>query len=373
MGEANGAYTFVCMKICSIVSARPNFVKLAAISHAVAGGGAGFLTRAELEHKIIHTGQHSDPLFSDIFFRELDIPNPDYNLGVQSSGNNEETVEKTRKACVPALEEIKPDVVLVYGDVSGALGGALAAQELSIPVAHIEAGLRSGDMDMPEERNRIAIDEISKYLFVTEKSGVENLVGAEGVHFVGNVMIDTLIRMQDAIEKQELPSDIPEKFGVVTMHRPSNVDNKPDLERNLQFLNDVAKECSLVFPMHLRTRNAIEMHDLQSLLSDQVKVIDSLGYLPFLKAVSKSTFVLTDSGGIQEETVLLKKRCFTLRKNTERPSTIESGSNTLIDIDNPEDRQKVLDYADDPKSPNITIPEKWDGKAGERIVEILLS
>jgi UDP-N-acetylglucosamine 2-epimerase (non-hydrolysing) len=364
------------MRICSIVSARPNFVKLAGVVHAF-GCHAEESAEADVskhEHFIIHTGQHSDPLFSDIFFKELDIPDPDYNLGVKSAGNNEETIKATSEACIDAIKDANPDVVLVYGDVSGALGGALAAKEVGIPVVHIEAGLRSGDMDMPEERNRIEIDKLSKYLFVTEKSGLENLEkeGIEGeAHFVGNTMIDTLIRMLPAIEKQNLPLGIPEKFGVVTMHRPSNVDQKSDLERNLQFLNDVSERCLLVFPMHIRTRNSIEKYGLQDMLSDKVKVIDPLGYLAFLKLASESEFILTDSGGIQEEAVLLKKRCFTMRRNTERPVTKQVRSNMLVYVDDDGDREQVFTYADNPDSPNIAIPEKWDGKAGERIIKIL--
>ena len=361
------------MKIASIVAARPNFVKLASIHHALKD-------RDGVEHIIIHTGQHSDPLFSDVFFEQLDIADPDHNLGIISKGNNEETVALTRDACVPVLQDEKPDVVLVYGDVSGALGGAQAASDCQIPVGHIEAGLRSFDKEMPEENNRIAIDRIAQLLFVTEESGMENLEkegremkeGREGsVHFVGNTMIDTLVRMMPMVESQELSISLPERFGVVTMHRPSNVDTEEDLRRNIDFLNTVSESCPLVFPIHKRTRASVDRFGLHDQFASNVRVVEPLGYLSFLKLVSDAAFVLTDSGGIQEETVFLKKKCFTLRLNTERPGTIEAGSNELIDLSNPDDQKRVLDFASLSQNVEVTIPEKWDGKAGERIVEIL--
>ncbi|MBT3834730.1 UDP-N-acetylglucosamine 2-epimerase (non-hydrolyzing) [Candidatus Peribacteria bacterium] len=360
-------------------------MKLAGVVHA-------FKCHAEEErsdvskhkHFIIHTGQHSDPLFSDIFFKELDIPDPDYNLGVKSAGNNEETIKATSEACVDALKDANPDVVLVYGDVSGALGGALAAKEIGIPVAHVEAGLRSGDMDMPEERNRIEIDKIAKYLFVTEESGRKNLEkeGIEGeVHFVGNTMIDTLIRMQKNVFDFKRPFDYPDKFGLVTLHRPSNVDSKDNLKKNIDFLNEVAEKKELIFPIHLRTKSALENYNLYSKLSDKIIKKDPLGYIDFLKLIHLSDFVLTDSGGIQEETTFLGVECFTLRKNTERPATESKngGTNHLIDIDKKEGKDLVLEFAEENINYNERSmrlmdgkgPENWDGKAGEKIIKIL--
>ena len=351
------------MRIVSIVSARPNFIKLAGVYHA-----------SDAEHTVIHTGQHHDPLFSDIFFKELNLPEPQENLNVQSNGDNRDTAERTKQACIPVLQRIQPDVVLVYGDVSGALGGAWAAHDLKIKLGHVESGLRSFDETMPEERNRKEIDEFAELLFVTEKSGVENLVHegiTEGVHFVGNTMIDTLVRMKPVIEKQSLPEGLPEKYGVVTLHRPSNVDNKGALGQSVDFLNCIASKFPLVFPMHLRTKAALEKHGMSQSFSDNVRVLEPMGYLAFLRLVLGSSFVLTDSGGIQEETVFLGKKCFTLRKNTERPSTIDAKSNELIDIGNKKDVERVCAFAKSPKDPKVKVPEFWDGHAGERIMEIL--
>ncbi len=354
------------MRIVSIASARPNFVKLAAVHHA-------FQKHAPQawKHVIIHTGQHYDPLLSDVFFEELGIPKPDKNLEVKGGVSNEDTVERTRQALLPVLKEMKPDLVLVYGDVSGAHGAAKAASELRIPVAHVEAGLRSFDESMPEEGNRKAIDHLAKFLFVTEKSGMKNLEDenvTEGVHFVGNTMIDTLSRMLALIEKEQLPIALPPRFGVVTLHRPSNVDEGRHLKKVMQFLSDLSLESPLIFPIHPRTRAALGS---ESPISAPLHLCDPLGYLAFLKLVKQASFVLTDSGGIQEEATFLKKKCFTLRKNTERPSTIESGSNTLVDLEKADDREQVLLYAKDPKPLPVSLPPLWDGRAGERIIEIL--
>ncbi|MEK7137730.1 MAG: UDP-N-acetylglucosamine 2-epimerase (non-hydrolyzing), partial [Patescibacteria group bacterium] len=361
--------------LLSVASARPNFVKLAAIVHAFP---------KDWTHTIVHTGQHYDPMLSDVFFQELKIPDPAENLGVKGGVTNEETIENTRKACIPVLQKYKPNLVIVYGDVAGGLGGAQAAHELGIPIAHVEAGLRSFDQEMPEERNRIAIDQIASLLFVSEQAGIENLKKegmTKGVHLVGNTMIDTLLRMRSVAERYKLPMfpiTLSEKFGVVTLHRPSNVDRREDFERNVHFLNEVVEVCPLIFPTHLRTRAAFvggfhaPRPPLKS-LSSRVHHTAPLGYLAFLKLLSLTTFILTDSGGIQEEATFLQKKCFTLRKNTERPSTIESGSNTLIDLEKESDRALVLDYAAHPAPPVVAVPPLWDGNAGKRIVGVLQS
>ena len=363
------------VRLLSIASARPNFVKLAAVHHAFAAHAP-----KDWEHIIVHTGQHYDPLLSDVFFKELAIPEPHENLAVKGGVSNEETVAKTKEAMFPILRKHQPNLVLVYGDVSGALGGAEAAHELGIPVAHIEAGLRSFDEAMPEERNRRAIDHIAQLLFVTEQSGMDNLQKekmAGEIHFVGNTMIDTLVRMSTLIKDQHLPSHLPKKFGVVTLHRPSNVDRREDLKRNIAFLNEVAGIRPLVFPIHPRTRDRLYQRDEGLITTPPIAthhalfLIQPLGYLPFLRLMLEADFILTDSGGMQEEAAFLKKKCFTLRKNTERPSTVETGCNVLIDLQKAGDRVQVLSYAADPKPVQAALPSLWDGRAGERIMGIL--
>ncbi len=372
------------MRIVSIVSARPNFIKLAALHHALKEHAPKW------EHIIIHTGQHYDPLLSEIFFKELNIPEPHENLGVKGGASNDDTVARTKEAALPILKKLQPELVLVYGDVSGALGGALAAHELKIPIAHVEAGLRSFDDAMPEEGNRKAIDHLSAFLFVTEQSGMDNLQNegiTKGVHHVGNTMIDTLMRMTtrgtnfEVFMKQKLPSPLeklePRHFGLVTLHRPSNVDNKENLERCIDFMNSVAcKECSLIFPVHFRTQAAIQRFGLQSKFLEYIRRIDPLGYLPFIKLMIRSKFVITDSGGIQEETAFLGIKCFTLRRNTERPITLKYG-NQLVNLNDEKDKKSIITYA---RVPVSNVPKAWSlettlgfggGHAGEEIVKEL--
>ncbi|MDB4978589.1 MAG: UDP-N-acetylglucosamine 2-epimerase [Candidatus Peribacteria bacterium] len=358
------------MKIVSIASARPNFVKLAAIDHAIRSFAPHW------EHVIIHTGQHYDPLLSDIFFHQLDISDPAFNLGIKAD-SREEVISKTEQALVPLLEKLQPDFVFVYGDVNGAVGGARAAKKTGIQLAHIEAGLRSFDHEMPEELNRIEIDKLADFLFCTEQSGMdhlkeENIAGQS--FLVGNTMIDTLIRNQTCIDEVEqgVPVDLSEiaskKFAIATIHRPSNVDSPNALARVIDFLQEVAQSCPIILPAHPRLQNALGA-TIRSLKN--IQLVDPLAYWSFLRLMKASAFILTDSGGIQEEATFLQKKCFTLRKNTERPSTIDSGSNTLIDLEKESDRQLILDFAKSPHQPIMTIPEFWDGKAGERILSNL--
>ncbi len=357
------------MHLISICSARPNFVKLAAIHHAIAGKGD-----ASVKHTIVHTGQHYDPLFSDIFFEQLGIPLPTENLGIHG-GTREETIEQTDKALREVFTRLKPDMVLVYGDVNGAAGAARAARHLGLPLAHVEAGLRSFDDSMPEELNRKEIDHVSHLLFCTEQAGMENLLkeGAPGKAFlVGNTMIDTLVRMLPHIEQEPLPVDIAKPFAVATLHRPSNVDDPETLLGLMQFINEVSQLCPVVLPAHHRLQAALSRMQHQ-LPATSYQLVPPLGYIPFLKLVQHCAFILTDSGGIQEEATFLGQRCFTLRRNTERPSTIASGSNLLIDPSNPLERKTVLQFAANPQKPIISVPELWDGKTGERILGILLS
>ncbi len=360
------------MILLSSCSARPNFVKLAAIHHALKG-------RKDIRHVIVHTGQHYDPLLSDIFFKQLEIPDPEYNLGVKSGESREETIAATAEAMQPILEQVKPDIVLVYGDVNGAVGAARSAKKLGIRIGHVEAGLRSGDLSMPEEHNRIEIDGLADLLFVSEQSGMDHLKAEKcqgKAVLVGNTMIDTLIRMKPLIEKNAeiLKNDaniFHGTFAVATIHRPSNVDDPLVLKVVIDFLKEVGQHTRIVLPAHPRLKRALLALGIP--IGAGVPFIEEnpRDYLQFLAMMSLSTFVVTDSGGIQEEAVLLGKRCFTLRRNTERPSTIESGSNMLIDPDMEADRTTVLDFAQHPTTISVKIPALWDGKAGERIAEAL--
>ncbi len=355
--------------VLSSASARPNFVKLAAVHHALS-------QRSDIRHVIVHTGQHYDPLLSDIFFQQLNIPEPDENLGIKGGANREETIQLTADAMATVLQRIRPDIVLAYGDVNGAVGAARAAASLGIRIGHVEAGLRSFDTEMPEELNRIEIDKLSDELFVSEPSGIDHLKkeAAKGhVHFVGNTMIDTLIRMLPMINTAKLPLSLPATFGIATIHRPSNVDDPIVLASLMEFLIEVSEHCPLIFPMHRRTYAVMQQHHLLESLKEKksLLMIDPLGYEEFLHLVSRSRFIVTDSGGIQEEAAFLQKRCFTLRRNTERPATIDSGSNILIDPAQTSDRETVLAFASSPSTLSVHIPALWDGKAGERIADIV--
>jgi UDP-N-acetylglucosamine 2-epimerase (non-hydrolysing) len=359
--------------IVSVASARPNFVKLAAMHHALSAHPDTF------EHIIVHTGQHYDPLLSDIFFEQLAIPDPDLNLGIHGT-NRSEVIQATADAMAKVLPEIKPDIVLVYGDVNGAVGAARAASILGFPIGHVEAGLRSGDLDMPEELNRVEIDALADYLFCSEQSGIDHLEAEKnrGKRFlVGNTMIDTLVRLQPVIDEltpvmQQKMRQFPEgTFAIATLHRPSNVDNPVILQRVMQFLEEVAKHCPVMLAAHPRLAVALKVSMFQEPPTIPLFITPPMGYLEFLGWMKHAAFVMTDSGGIQEEAMFLKKRCFTLRKNTERPSTIDAGSNILIDSNKEEDRNRVLAFAAYPLSPEVRVPELWDGKAGERISAIL--
>lgn len=354
--------------VVSVCSARPNFVKLAAVHHAFEQ-----TCRGDFEHVIVHTGQHYDPLFSDIFFDQLNIPQPAFNLGVRG-GDREEVIGDTQAAFDEVLPKIKADIVLVYGDVNGAVGAAQSAQSAGCMIGHVEAGLRSFDSGMPEEHNRIAVDAMADLLFCSEPSGMENLK-KEGIagerHLVGNTMIDTLMRMQPAIALEELPPNLPSAYAVATLHRPSNVDDPEMLRLNVDMLLALSKQIGIVLPLHHRLKASLEKHSLLGELSEVIRILPPMGYLPFLRLVTNARFILTDSGGIQEEATFLRKRCYTLRQNTERPATIDSGSNVLTDLRIPEDRERLLQAVLNAEDPVINVPAIWDGKAGERIVKLL--
>ena len=348
-----------------IAGARPNFMKLAPVSRS--------LTAKKIKHKIIHTGQHYDYNLSKIFFEDLEIPEPDFFLEVGSGSHAVQTAEvmtSFEKLCI----DENPKLVIVFGDVNSTVACALVSSKLGIKVAHVEAGLRSKDRAMPEELNRIVTDHLSDIHFTTSELATKNLI-SEGIsdtniHFVGNVMIDTLVWQKEKIEQSRILEDLSLKKGeydVLTLHRPSNVDMKSKLREILEAFNTSSFN-KIVFPIHPRTRNNISNFDLNYLIeNDNFIVINPLGYNDFLSLVNNCSTVWTDSGGIQEETSFLGVRCITLRENTERPETVNLGTNILL---SPSKSAIITTKNNLPSTQNNVIP-LWDGKAAERIVEYI--
>jgi UDP-N-acetylglucosamine 2-epimerase (non-hydrolysing) len=377
------------MKLMSIAGARPNFMKLAALAHAIESFNRRIGESDErIEHIIVHTGQHYDEKMSSGFFDDLNIPRPDVNLGV-GSGTHASQTSNIMQLFEPVLLKYEPDILLVVGDVNSTIACTLVASKIEYPaessrkrptIVHVEAGLRSFDRDMPEEINRILTDAISDHLFVTEQSGIDNLrkegVAEEKIHLVGNVMIDTL---QQHIEKAS-KSDVLARLGIVnpyalvTLHRPSNVDTYETLEPIIRCLLDIAKLRGIVFPVHPRTKNSLIRFDLWRNLEDDPNVVlsEPQGYLDFLQLVKNADMVITDSGGIQEETTVLKIPCVTLRNNTERPVTVAEGTNYLIGT-SPALLQNTVSDIISGKMKASRVPDYWDGKAADRIVKCLLA
>ncbi len=374
------------MKLMSIAGARPNFMKLAAIADAVKSYNERNVTLSgctNIKHIIVHTGQHYDAKMSHSFFDDLGIPKPDVNLEVGSASHAVQVAEIMRRF-EPVLLKEMPDALLVVGDVNSTIACTLVASKINYPVTakrkrpviiHVEAGLRSFDRDMPEEINRILTDSISDMLFVTEQSGVNNLrdegVPDDKIHLVGNVMIDTLQKQLERAKNSNIKQLICVKgmYGLVTLHRPSNVDSIETLQPLLETLIEISKKIKLIFPIHPRTKNNAKQFNLFSLVEEcpDIQLTDPLGYLDFLNLTSTASLVITDSGGIQEETTYLGVPCVTLRENTERPVTVEVGTNYLIGID----PQKILQTVEKiltGKGKNVSIPQFWDGRAGERII-----
>lgn len=353
------------MKLVIVAGARPNFMKIAPLMWEIA-------RRPEIAARLVHTGQHYDQKMSKLFFEQLQIPRPDIDLEVGSGSHAVQTAE-VMKRFEPVLLADRPDAVVVVGDVNSTLACALVSVKLGIPVAHVEAGLRSFDRSMPEEINRILTDSISQWLFVSEASGTENLrregVAGERIHFVGNVMIDTLIACQDQFDQARLDGiDVPpDSYAVLTLHRPSNVDDPATLRGLLGAVEQIQRELPIVFPVHPRTRKALS--DLQIQLPN-VRLTEPLGYLEFMKLVRDARLVLTDSGGIQEETTYLGVPCITLRDNTERPSTVEEGTNVLVGND-PERIVAAARQTLRGRANGHRIPELWDGQAAKRILDVL--
>ncbi len=375
------------MKLLLVAGARPNFMKIAPLVHVIHQKNQKN-KRNQIDYKLVHTGQHYDYEMSKVFFDELDIPEPDYFLNVGSGTHAEQTAK-----IMTVFEEIclqeKPDVVVVVGDVNSTLACSVTAKKLNIKVAHVEAGLRSFDMTMPEEINRIVTDTISDYLFVSEKSGIKNLK-KEGknknqVFFVGNIMIDTLFYGLKKIKQGKVEVKVKIKnnpklhalcsmpYAVLTLHRPSNVDDKNKLKDILMALIEISKDMDIYFPIHPRTKKNIEKMKLKYILENSnIKTMPPLSYLEFLSLWKDASLVLTDSGGIQEETTVLGIPCFTIRENTERPITIKQGTNILVGTTGKGILQAYKQFKRGIRRKG-RVPELWDGKAAERIVKILLN
>lgn len=360
------------MKIINVVGARPNFMKIAPIMEA-------YHAYPSISPVLVHTGQHYDEAMSKLFFDELDIPRPDINLEVGSASHAEQTAA-IMKAFEPIVAQHKPDTVVVVGDVNSTIACGLVAVKLGVKLVHVEAGLRSFDRTMPEEVNRVLTDAISDLLFCTEQSGVDNLknegVAPEKIHLVGNVMIDTLLRHREQADESHLLRRLKLKsrgFAVLTLHRPANVDDPVVFSGILDALQVIQQQMPIVFPIHPRSRKCLVAGGLAARVAamKNLMVLYPLGYLDFLKLTSEAKLVLTDSGGIQEETTILKVPCITLRDNTERPITVECGANTVTGRD-PKRILAAFDEIMKGPSREIRTPPLWDGHAAERIVEIMV-
>jgi len=321
---------------------------------------------------LVHTGQHYDVNMSDVFFQQLGMPAPDVNLQV-GSGSHAQQTAAIMSQFGPVVTEKKPSLVMVYGDVNSTIAAALVSAKLGIPVAHVEAGLRSFDRTMPEEINRVLTDQISDLLFTPSEDGNRNLaregVSSGRIHFVGNVMIDTLVRMLPHARVPEI--DLPPRYILVTLHRPSNVDDSPWLDQLFQTVAELSDRAPVLFPVHPRTAKAL--NDLPKRVgAEQVRLLEPLPYLPFLALQQKASLVITDSGGIQEETTFLGVPCLTVRENTERPITVECGTNVLVGRDLDLLREVAHRILGGQKKQG-RVPALWDGRAAERIAEIVSS
>jgi len=359
------------MKILNVVGARPNFMKVAPIAAAIAR------RPAELSQLLVHTGQHYDETMSASFFRELGIPAPDVNLEV-GSGTHAEQTARVMLAFEPVLIRERPDWVVVVGDVNSTLACALVAAKLCVRVAHVEAGLRSFDWTMPEEINRVLTDRMASLLFTPSEDGDANLrregIDPDKIVRVGNVMIDTLMRRLEDSGRSRVLDDLdlrPGGFAALTMHRPSNVDDPAALGGILSALGDVAQELPIIFPAHPRTR--ARMREFGIAAPPNVRLLEPMGYVDFLRLWSNARLVLTDSGGLQEETTALGVPCLTLRENTERPITVEQGTNQIVGSDPGRIKNAVRSILRGEQTRGARVPELWDGRAAERIVEALIA
>lgn len=359
------------MQILHVVGARPNFMKAAPVIRALAA-------QPEISQGLIHTGQHYDAAMSQVFFDQLEMPRPDCNLEI-GSGTHATQTARIMIAIEPVLLERKPDLVLVYGDVNSTVAAAMVCSKLGIKVGHVEAGLRSGDRSMPEEINRLLTDQLSDLLFTPSADGDENLqregIAPQKIHRVGNVMIDTLVRLLPLADRM-FPSNIPTPYILVTLHRPSNVDDLPWLQELLFALSDLSAEMYVIFPVHPRTRQRMQQLGSQAGSDDRLRLMEPLPYLEFLALQQRAAMVITDSGGIQEETTFLGVPCFTVRDNTERPITIEQGTNQLVGRDISKLRRAAEEVIrgsvkEPVRRSNTAPPPLWDGHAADRVAQII--
>jgi UDP-N-acetylglucosamine 2-epimerase (non-hydrolysing) len=350
--------------ILHVVGARPNFMKAAPVYSALAA-------KHGIRQTIVHTGQHYDFNMSEVFFQQLGMPAPDINLQVGSSSHAQQTAEIISRF-EPAVLKSQPDLVVVYGDVNSTVAAALVCSKLLIPVAHVEAGLRSFDRTMPEEINRLLTDQIADLLFTPSADGNANLqreaVAVDKIHLVGNVMIDTLTRMLPQAKKC-VPAELPSRFALVTLHRPSNVDDMEWLKKLLLTLAEITTDLPVIFPVHPRTRQRFSQLGLNGSLAG-VRLLDPMPYLEFLALQTRAAVVITDSGGIQEETTFLGTPCLTVRENTERPITIECGTNTLVGRSTERLKEELTRIAHGHRRP-ARVPPFWDGHTSERIADII--
>ena len=360
------------LKVINVVGVRPNVMKVAPLVDA--------MKRREREFTplVVHTGQHYDVMMSDAFFQDLGLPEPDLYLSVGSGSHAAQTAAVMQRFEPVVLQE-KPDWVLVVGDVNSTLACALVCVKLGIKVAHVEAGLRSRDRSMPEEINRLLTDQISDLLFTPSHDADENLraegVPAERIRFVGNIMIDSLNKQLENAKASQIREHLgvaDKDYAVLTLHRPSNVDEHATLQGILDAIKQIGKRIPIIFPVHPRTRKMIAELGLAKEVESALRVIEPLGYLDFLRLYSGARLVLTDSGGIQEETTVLGIPCLTLRENTERPITVEMGTNTIVGTDPREITAAAFAALADGGTREHRIPPLWDGHTAERILDALL-
>jgi len=359
-------------KIITVVGARPNFMKAAPLHRAL-------LTKPGVVSKIVHTGQHYDPVMSDIFFRELGLPAPDEHLGISHERPNQ-LIANIMLALEPVLAREKPDWVVVIGDVNSTLAAALTAHKMGIPLAHVEAGLRSFDRAMPEENNRILTDALSDLLFVTEPVGLENIdkegLSDKKVYEVGNCLVDAVLQCREkaAQTRQYEQWRLPERgYALLTFHRPANVDTLAALEKLVELVEAVCQRYPAVFPLHPRSRRELEQSGLLARLErhPRLRLVEPMGYLSFLNLLEHAAVVISDSGGVQVESTCLNVPCITLRTTTESRVCIEQGTNVLLPDPDPVTLQAMLDMIEAGQWKKSRLPDLWDGHAAERMAGIL--
>lgn len=358
-------------KILLVIGTRPNFIKITQFKKEA-------LAFPDVLLKIVHTGQHYDDKMADVFFKQFKLI-PDYFLNIQQASANSQIAEIMIKLEALINNDFLPDLVIVVGDVNSTLAASLTANKMGIKIAHLESGLRSLDKTMPEEFNRIVTDELSEYFFVTEPSGLKNLLSEgkpeDNIHFVGNTMIDTLLAFQNEIESSTVLEELNlshQSFVLMTMHRPATVDTEEGLTKLVHLIEDISTRYSIVFPIHPRTLKKLEEFNLKIRMenNNNLRIIEPLDYFAFQKLVKYSKFILTDSGGIQEESTFVKVPCLTLRPNTERPVTVTEGTNTLVPFDQ-EVISDLIKQIENGSYKKGSIPLNWDGQSTKRVLEFI--